>query len=197
MRYFIALEIPEESKHELKAVQREIEQIIPQVRITNSEKLHLTIAFIGEQPEKLKDRIVQVIAQATSEIPPFSITPAYIDGFPHLHTAHTFWVGVKGDIDKLVIIEERIKDGLIGLGLDPDDRRYVPHIAIGKISGDFQLQPEQEAKLQEMMVRNSFEPIHISSIKLFESIPEEGFHRHNTLAEVALSPESSIGVSSA
>lgn len=185
MRYFIALEIPQESRKQLERVQQGLEQIIPGIRLTNNEKLHLTIAFIGEQPDTLKENLVKVMANAASSIPPFSITPAYIDGFPHLHQAHVFWVGVKGDIDKLMVIRERIKDGIISLGLDTEEKRYIPHISVGKINNGFQLQPQQEEKLQEIMLDN-FEPIQIISIKLFESIPEEGFHTHNTLAEIPL-----------
>lgn len=185
MRFFIALEIPDESKRELEEIQNQLKAIIPQVRLTDNKKLHLTIAFVGEQPQELKDDLVEVLKKSTKDIPPFEITPGFIDGFPHLHQPHTFWVGVKGDIDKLVIIRERVKDGLIALGLATDERRYVPHIAIAKIKNKFKLHPDQEAKLQEMMLEN-FLPIKISSIKLFESIPEEGFHKHNTLAEIPL-----------
>lgn len=185
MRFFIALEIPEESKKELDSVQERLREIIPGIRTTDNNKLHLTIAFIGEQPEGIRDKLTRVIKNAALGIPSFQITPAYVDGFPHLHQAHIFWVGVKGDIDKLMILRERIKDGLADLGLDTDDRRYVPHIAVAKINGGFHIQPDQESKLQNMMEQN-FSPIKITSIKLFESIPEEGFHRHNTLAEIPL-----------
>lgn len=185
MRFFIALEIPEECRRQLEVVQNELEKIIPGLRLTNNEKLHLTIAFIGEQSEEMKEKLGRVVKEATFGITPFVITPAYIDGFPDLHHAHTFWVGVSGDIDKLMVIRERIKDGLLGLGLDTDDRRYIPHIAIAKTDNSFRLHPEQEAKLQQLML-DHFQPIQISSIKLFESIPEEGFHKHNTLAEISL-----------
>lgn len=185
MRYFIALEIPDTCRTQLQTVQNELREIIPQARVTDNGKLHLTIAFIGEQPDSLKSSLIEVIQKAVEGIPPFEITPAYLDGFPHLHNAHVFWVGVKGDIDKLMILRERIKDGLTKLGLDTDERRYLPHIAIAKINGDFQMHDGQESKLQNMMMEE-FASINIGSIKLFESIPEAGFHRHNTLAEVPL-----------
>lgn len=185
MRFFIALEIPQESRQELETVQRKLDDIIPGVRLTDNNKLHLTLAFVGEQPEQLKEKLAQVIQEATDGISSFKITPAYIDGFPSLHTAHTFWVGVKGDTDKLMVLRERIKDGLSQIGLDTDDRRFVPHVAIAKLNNHFRLQPDQEAALQKMMLDN-FSPVQISSLKLFESIPEHGFHRHNTLAEIPL-----------
>lgn len=184
MRYFIALEIPEESVQEIAQVQQGLKQIFPQVRLTDPQKLHLTIAFIGEQPDDLKPSLIEVLEKAVTEIPPFSVTPAFIDGFPNLHHAHIFWLGIKGDIDKLMVLRERVKDGLINLGLESDDRRYVPHIAIGK-TDNFQLDQEKEERL-EKIISSELSPIQITSIKLIESIPQHGFHQHNTLAQVSL-----------
>lgn len=186
MRFFIALEIPDNCLDSLKRVQSDLLQIIPDIRLTQNEKLHLTIAFIGEQPETKIHDFTNIIKDAVAGISPFPIIPAYVDAFPNLHHPHTFWVGVKGDIDKLFVIRERIKDGIAKLGLDTDDRRYIPHIAVGKVSSGYVLSEHQEALLQEMAVKEDFEPINIGSIKLFESIPEEGFHTHNTLAEIKL-----------
>lgn len=185
MRYFIALEIPDTSRNELEEVQQKLKQIIPEVRLTDPEKVHLTLSFVGEQPESLKNSLVEIIKNAVLGIKPFTVTPAYIDGFPSLHYPQVFWMGVKGDIDKLFIIREKIKDGLVKLKLTIDERRFIPHIAIAKIKKDFKLNPNQEEDLQKIMSDN-FLPIKIFSIKLFESIPEHGFHKHNTLAEISL-----------
>lgn len=185
MRFFIALEIPQESKEELQSLQEKLKNLIPGIRPTDNQKLHLTIAFIGEQDESLKNNLIDVVSHATSDIKPFSVIPAYIDAFPKLHNPHTFWVGVKGDIDKLFVLQERIKDGLSSLDLEVDTRRYLPHIAIGKIT-DYKMSKEIEESLEEFMLNHNFSPIQISSIKLFESVPSETFHQHNTLAEIAL-----------
>ncbi len=184
MRFFVALEIPPESRRDLEIVQEELKQLFPQVRLTDNDKLHLTIAFVGEQPDDLKEPLVSALKKAVADQASFEVTPAYIDGFPHLHSARTLWVGVKGDIDKLFVIRERVKDELVGLGLDVDERRYVPHIAVGKVHG-MNLTPNQEEVLEKMM-NKTFQPIKITSLKLFESVPEEGFHKHNTLAEIPL-----------
>lgn len=186
MRFFIALEIPDSSREQLEKVQQKICELIPDVRLTDSNKLHLTLAFIGEQPDHLREKFIEVIKNAVIGVAPFQVTPAYIDGFPHLDNPKILWMGVKGDVEKLFIIRERIKDGLVALGMDVDARRYVPHIAIAKTPGDFVLAPEQQAEFERIALADNFEPIQISSLKLFQSIPEEGFHTHNTLAEIPL-----------
>lgn len=184
MRFFIALEIPEQNKQQIQDIQTNLKSLLPQVRLTNSDKLHLTIAFVGNQPANTKVYLERLIAESVKDIQPFTITPSYIDGFPNLHSAHTFWLGVKGDTDKLFILEERIRDGLSKLGIGTDRRRYTPHIAIAKISG-LKLDQNTESKLQQLSLQGQ-PPITISSIKLFESVPNKGLHRHNTLAQILL-----------
>ncbi|MDO8618539.1 MAG: RNA 2',3'-cyclic phosphodiesterase [Candidatus Daviesbacteria bacterium] len=185
MRFFIALEIPNEEKLQFQAIQVKLQTIITQARITSHDKLHLTLAFIGEQPDTLTQPLTEMLDIAAQGISPFTITPAYIDGFPNIHEPHVIWAGVKGDIDKIIILRERIKDGLNKLNLNIDERRFIPHISIAKLDGNTEISIETEEKLQSLM-QNTFNPIHISSIKLFESVPNEGFHKHNTLAEVKL-----------
>lgn len=188
MRFFIALEIPAESRKQLKIIQKKLKQLIPQVKLTDNEKLHLTLAFVGEQPDEYQEPLTQVIKKAVWGISPFEITPAYIDAFPNLHHPTIFWVGAKGDTDKLFIIRERIKDGLedLGLGVSPPaGGRFVPHIAVGKVR-NFNLSRREEAELEKIPLSAPFYPIHITSIKLFQSIPQHGFHQHNTLAEIKL-----------
>ena len=185
MRFFIALEIPNENIAEFQAIQRSLHTLIPQARLTSLDKIHLTLAFLGEQPEELKRDLIQVIATSTNGIPTFQVTPAYIDGFPNIHHPEVFWVGVKDDIDKVLLIRERMKDGLASLRLPVDERRFIPHISIAKLNNSFQVDRNLEANLQKIMADN-FAPIQITSIKLFESSPQNGLHYHNTLAEIKL-----------
>ena len=108
-----------------------------------------------------------------------------IDGFPNIHHPQILWVGVKGDIDKVLLIREGIKDGLESLHLSVDSRRFIPHISIAKFNNPFSIDRNLEVSLEKIMTI-SFDPIQISSIKLFESVPEGGLHTHNTLAEIKL-----------
>lgn len=186
MRFFIALEIPSENLASFQAIQNSLHTLIPQARLTAVDKIHLTLAFIGEQSDELKDALVRIIQESTKNIPIFKVTPAYIDGFPNIHHPQVLWVGVKGDIDKVLLIRERIKDRLASLRLTTDERRFIPHITIAKLNNNhFRVDRSLETKLQNMMNAH-FDPMHITSIKLIESVPQNGFHKHNTLAEIRL-----------
>lgn len=185
MRFFIALEIPSENIPSFQAIQDKLYTLIPQAKLTDLDKIHLTLAFLGEQPDQLKDRLTDIIKAASVGVPSFEVTPAYIDGFPNIHHPNILWVGVKGDIDKILLIRERIKDGLVVLHLPADERRFIPHISIAKVNNHLNVSRNLEVELEKSMTL-PFDPIRINSIKLFESIPEKGFHKHNTLAEVQL-----------
>lgn len=185
MRFFIAFEIPEQNKHQFFILQKQIKKLFPELRLTDKDKLHLTLAFIGDQLPDIKQDLIDVLEESAVGINSFEITPAYIDGFPNIHNPRVMWTGIKGDIDKIIIIRERIKDGLHRLKLDTDERRFLPHITIGKFNENFEINLEIEEKLQWLM-HNTFAPIDITSIKLFESVPDGGFHKHNTLAAIEL-----------
>lgn len=184
MRFFVALEIPEKNRLELKKVQQKLQSLIPDIRITDNDKLHLTLAFLGQQPDNLQEKLIETIKKAVENIKPFEVTPAYIDGFPTIHNPHTLWVGVKGDVDKLIVLEERLEDLLKDLRLPVDTRRFIPHIAIAKTQ-KITIKDKLEADLGQIMAQH-FEPIRISEIKLFESVADHGFHKHNTLAIIKL-----------
>lgn len=185
MRFFIALEIPKKNLLQFQAIQLKLHKILPQAKLTDSDKIHLTLAFLGEQPEELRDQLAEIIQKAADNVPSFEVTPAYIDGFPHLHHPQILWVGVKGDIDKILLIRERVKDGLENLHLPADERRFIPHITIAKLNNNFRVSQNLEVSLEKIMAQ-AFDPIKISSIKLFHSIPQNGFHSHNTLVEIKL-----------
>lgn len=185
MRFFIALEIPSENLAQFQSIQASLHTLIPQVRLTDLDKIHLTLAFLGEQPDELQAKLTQIMHDAAESVTTFEVTPAYIDGFPNIHNPQVLWVGVKGDIDKVLLIRERIKDGLTYLHLPVDERRFIPHITIAKLNNHIKVDQKLEVGLEKLMTM-PFNPINISSIKLFESVPSHGFHKHNTLAEINL-----------
>ncbi|OGE31298.1 2'-5' RNA ligase [Candidatus Daviesbacteria bacterium RIFCSPHIGHO2_02_FULL_36_13] len=185
MRFFIALEIPSENSPQFQAIQDRLSTLITQVRLTSLDKIHLTLAFLGEQSDDLVPKLTEILEEAAKNISPFEVTPAYIDGFPDIHNPNILWVGVKGDIDKVLQIRERIKDGLASIQLPVDERRFIPHITIAKFNETLKVDKDLEVGLEKLMAQ-PFDPIRISSIKLFESVPNQGFHSHNVLAEVQL-----------
>lgn len=185
MRFFVALEIPPENLEELIVLQKQVKEILPEIQLTEPDKMHLTIAFIGDQDESLKTDLIKLITDAARGVSAFEVSPGIIDGFPNIHHPNVLWVGVNGEIDNLLVLRERVKDGLKQLRLVVDERRFTPHITLAKTRGEV-ITPAQEQALQELALEK-FKSIGVSSIKLFESIPNHGFHSHNTLAEVKLS----------
>lgn len=184
MRFFIALDLSRENSRQVQDIQTLLSTQIPQVKLTDSTNLHLTLAYVGEQPDQYKDKITEVIKNSCKGIPPFTVSPSFIDGFPDIHSAQVLWLGLKGEVGNLFVLRERIKDGLIDLRLVVDERRFSPHITIGKLSKT-DISAEVEKRLQDV-VNFPFSPIHVNSIKLFQSIAQNGVHTHNILSETKL-----------
>lgn len=185
MRYFLAFDIPSENRLQFKSIQDRLHTLIPQARLIDLDKLHFTLAFIENQPSELKEVLINIMKKAAENVKTFEVTPAYIDGFPNIHNPQVIWVGVKGDVDKVLQVRERVKDGLTDIGLGADPRRFIPHITIAKLNNNIEITRDMEVELEKIMTL-PFDLIQITSIKLFESIPQNGFHSHNTLAEIKL-----------
>ena len=85
MRFFIAMEIPSQNIPQFQSIQHSLSKLIPHLKITSLDKIHLTLAFLGEQPDELHEKLIQIIKVVTSGVATFEVTPAYIDGFPNIH----------------------------------------------------------------------------------------------------------------
>lgn len=73
MRLFIALEIPSENILQFQDIQAKLHTLIPQVRITALGKIHLTLTFLGEQPDEFKEKLIQIIRDAVQGISSFEV----------------------------------------------------------------------------------------------------------------------------
>ncbi len=60
MRFFIALEIPSGNLAQFQAIQHSLHTLIPQSKLTDVDKIHLTLAFLGEQNPAIKDKFVNL-----------------------------------------------------------------------------------------------------------------------------------------
>ena len=54
-------------------------------------------------------------------------------GFPSPSFPQVIWVGLKGDLEVLLTLQERIEGAMKGLGISPEVRHFVPHLTLGRV----------------------------------------------------------------
>ena len=133
IRTFIAIDIPQSIKSEIRLVQVRLRNV-PGSRITWTKPagIHLTLKFLGDVE---KDRISDVIDAVSGGIAGsgvLSLRTTELGGFPNLGKPRVLWVGVDGSRE-LISIQESIDRRLAKLGFPREKKRFHPHLTVGRV----------------------------------------------------------------
>jgi 2'-5' RNA ligase len=132
MRLFIALDIDDAIRERIASFVESVTGFAPEAHWAKPESLHLTLKFIGEQPEAAVEKIKQAlpaIRAGTAEI--------QFRGygfFPTAKSARVFWVGIEAS-PQLPALAAAIDDKLAGLGIPKPDRPFSPHLTLARGRG--------------------------------------------------------------
>ena len=117
VRAFIAIELPDEMKSGLKAVEQRFTG--PETRCAkwvNPFSIHLTLKFLGNVKVSLLDQVKRTVEADTASCGSFTLKTAGLGCFPNIHKPRVFWLGLEGDIEKLQYLQRKIETSMKGLG---------------------------------------------------------------------------------
>jgi len=131
-RLFIAIPLPTTVRDGLRQVQL---QLMPQLRgvsWTKPETMHLTLHFLGDQPDDLVAKIADIVVCVGSSTPPFQLALQRLGAFPSERRARVLWVGLQDrpEIDRL---HARLAVELSGIGITAETRGFKPHLTLGRL----------------------------------------------------------------
>ena len=133
MRTFIAIEIPEAIKAGMAAVQARLKGGGVDASWSRSEGIHLTLKFLGETSDKRVPQIVQALVLELGGTERFHLSPEGVGTFPNPASARVVWIGITGDVGRLVALQAAVEKAMVGIGMERDDRPYTPHLTLGRI----------------------------------------------------------------
>jgi 2'-5' RNA ligase len=170
----------------LRAVERAAGRAVAWVPVQN---LHLTLKFLGEQPEPRLAEVVPALSLAARLCRPFAIALKGVGAFPTLDRPRILWVGLTEGGAEARALQERIEAALEGQGLGRDARPWHPHLTIGRIPDDRRWRREAGPALREVLAglaTQSFGRLLIDRVVLMRSDLGPGGARHRELASVPL-----------
>ena len=137
MRLFIALDIDDAIRERISRFVDGVRNFAPDARWVKPESLHVTLKFIGEQPDAVLDRIKQAMAEV--QVPAAEIHFCGYGFFPTVNAARVFWIGMESGL-QLPALAAAIDDKMPALGIPKEDRIFSPHLTLargpgGRISG--------------------------------------------------------------
>ncbi len=97
-------------------------------RLTRPNNLHLTLAFLGPQPDALLPILRSILAQLTMEPMPLTL-----DRLGYFNRYRIAWAGLSAMPDALVTLQRTLSRELTRKGIASDNQRaYKPHITLAR-----------------------------------------------------------------
>jgi 2'-5' RNA ligase len=158
IRSFIAIDLPDETRKALSAVQEQLRRSRAEVRWVRPTGIHLTLKFLGNIHPAQVDDIGAAAAQVIRDESPITLWAAGLGGFPNNRKPRVIWVGLRGEVDRLAHIQAGLEKALEPLGFAREGRPFHPHLTLGRVKDRHRLQPLIEAmSTLELPEFNSFD----------------------------------------
>ncbi len=129
MRLFIALDIDDAVRARIARFVEGVSGFAHDARWVRPESLHVTLKFIGEQPESGVDPTKHALSDIrSSEV---EIRFRGYGFFPTAKSARVFWIGLEAG-PQLAALAASIDNKMASLGIAKEDRAFSPHITLAR-----------------------------------------------------------------
>ena len=128
MRAFVAVDLPEELRAELRSRQRSLHKAARGARWVRHEGIHLTLKFLGEVPDERVDETSKTLASLPA-FTPFKLQVKGIGFFPQARRPRVLWVGIE-PCPPLVALAAQVNKSLEAIGFAGEQRAFQPHLTL-------------------------------------------------------------------
>lgn len=136
IRTFIAVELSKPIRDRAVALQAEIARSGTEVKWTEPENLHVTLIFLGEVADREVARVCRIVLDSASEMKRFPASVETVGCFPNPRRPRIVWVGIGQGSQELCQIHDSLETPLLDLGYRREERRYTPHLTLGRVKSD-------------------------------------------------------------
>jgi RNA 2',3'-cyclic 3'-phosphodiesterase len=151
VRTFIAVEIPGEVKNRAHQLISALRVAPANVKWVSPEHMHWTLKFLGDVDIREIPRICEAVSQAVEPLAPFDVEARGAGAFPDGQRPRTVWVGVGDGAESMIELHDAIEQALAPLGYRPENRRFRPHLTIGRVRNS----PTGIEELGELIEQNA------------------------------------------
>ncbi|HEY3062478.1 MAG TPA: RNA 2',3'-cyclic phosphodiesterase [Chloroflexota bacterium] len=128
MRLFFAVELPAE----VRAALGRLRSGGDDYRWVDAAQLHMTLAFLGEQPEEALPQLEQIGATAAGGSSAGKLRLAEAGSFGPRSAPRVLWVGLGGGLPDLLALQANLARELRAGGFVLEDRPFSPHITLAR-----------------------------------------------------------------
>jgi 2'-5' RNA ligase len=97
------------------------------------EGVHLTLKFLGDTPLDKIDGVQAALAQAASQVEPFTFYVSGLGCFPTSRRPRVVWVGLQEPTGRLARLRDLIEECVAPVGFPTERRSFHPHLTLGRV----------------------------------------------------------------
>jgi 2'-5' RNA ligase len=133
IRCFIAIELPVTAKQVLSHIQYSLQRYeLPRIKWVTVPNIHLTLRFLGNVAPETVASITKIIDDLSRKMNPFNLQLGNLGAFPNLKNPQVLWIGLKGEVTKLITLQQSLDGNLAKLGFSEETRAYQPHLTLAR-----------------------------------------------------------------
>jgi 2'-5' RNA ligase len=137
LRTFIAVDLGKAIRDRCVALQEVLARAGTDVKWVEPENLHVSLLFLGEVEDRDAADLCRAVAEVCAGHAPFAMHVETAGCFPNPRRPRVLWVGVGEGKAELVALHDALEPPLLELGCyRREERRYQPHITLGRVRGD-------------------------------------------------------------
>ncbi len=108
---------------------------LPRLRWVASDKLHLTLRFLGPTPDESLPAVAAAVAEAAQGVAPFRAALEGAGAYPHPVRPRVLWIGVGEGRVALGDLAARLDRALAARGWPLPDRPFSAHLTLARSDG--------------------------------------------------------------
>lgn len=132
IRSFLAIELDPSLITEVSNFVTQIKSRFSQFRFIPSTNWHLTLHFFGPLSSEELNRLSNLLPEVAFKVKPFTILLKGLGSFPNDLKSRILWIGVEGEIDKLMYLKEVLDQSLLKMKFPLETKPFHPHITIAR-----------------------------------------------------------------
>jgi 2'-5' RNA ligase len=184
VRAFVAVEIPEDLRQALGALQADLSAQGFRARWVAPGSIHLTLKFLGQVPVGHVGALSACLESAVKGVKNFVLRAGGLGVFPDIRRPRIVWVGVAGATEALAALQRRVEDALAALAFPREGRRFRGHLTLGRFAD--RPAPRLPADVLKSYGSAVFGDFPVRGLILFQSVLQPDGPLYTPLAAVGL-----------
>lgn len=184
MRVFIGIGLPPVVQNAVDHAVEAVRRMRPPVSWVPAANLHITLKFLGETSGERVRALEELLEAVAAGSAPFSLRAGAGGVFPGIRNPRVLWAGVRDPLELVGELQQNMENALSGAGFPREDRRFHPHITVGRVRGV--LPPGWGERFVQLLSDREFGVVPVESLRMFESRLAPGGAIYNVVRDFPL-----------